>query len=61
METSKSLDLIWGVDAIAKVIGRDHRQTSYMLSSGLLPGKKVGDRWVVERSKLIAFFTGEVA
>lgn len=55
------LDLIWGVNEIAKAIGREPRQTSYMLSMGVLPAKKVGERWVIERKKLVAFFTGEAA
>jgi hypothetical protein len=50
------LDLIWEVEEIAKLIGRTRRQTFHMLSKGELPAKKVGNRWVAERSKLIAFF-----
>lgn len=51
-----SLDLIWEVAEIAKIIGRTDRQTFHMLNKGELPAKKVGGRWVAERSKLIAFF-----
>ncbi|MGO4437957.1 DNA-binding protein [Rhizobium sp. RAF56] len=51
-----SLDLIWEVSEIAKTIGRTERQTFHLLSSGQLPAKKVGGRWVAERGKLIAFF-----
>ncbi|MGO7279400.1 DNA-binding protein [Rhizobium ruizarguesonis] len=60
-ETSAALDLVWEVDEIAKLIGRNHRQTNHMLAKGQLPAKKVGGRWVAERSKLIAFFMGEAA
>jgi len=60
MEADK-IDLVWGVAAIAKIIGRSQRQTFYLVSSGALPAKQVGSRWVIERSKLIAFFTGEAA
>lgn len=56
MENDK-LDLIWGAEAIAKVIGRTTRVTFHLLTSGDIPAKKVGDRWVAERSKLVAFFT----
>ncbi|NDV88773.1 DNA-binding protein [Aurantimonas aggregata] len=51
-----SLDLVWGIAAIAKMIGRNERQTYDMLASGHLPAKQVGSRWVAERGKLIAFF-----
>ncbi|WP_312620461.1 MULTISPECIES: helix-turn-helix domain-containing protein [Bacteria] len=55
-EMETGLDLLWEVEEIAKVIGRTPRQTFHMLKKGELPAKKVGGRWVVERSKLIAFF-----
>ncbi len=50
------LDLVWGASAIAKLIGRSDRQAFHMLEKGELPGRKVGGRWVIERSKLVAFF-----
>lgn len=55
------MDLIWEVAEIARMIGRSQRQTNHMLSTGQLPAKKVGGRWVVERSKLIAFFMEEAS
>ena len=61
MPSENSLDLIWEVSAIAKAIGRTERQTFRLLESGQLPGRKVGGRWVVERSKLVEAFTGEAA
>lgn len=57
----RPLDLIWEVAEIAKLIGRSERQTFHLLSSGQLPAKKVGGRWVAERSKLIAFFMEDAA
>lgn len=53
---SEQMDLIWGGEEIAKVIGRTPRITFSLLEKGELPAKKVGGRWVAERSKLIAFF-----
>jgi hypothetical protein len=53
---ANELDLIWGAEEIAKLIGRSTRATFHMLDNGELPAKKVGGRWVAERSKLIAFF-----
>lgn len=55
------LDLIWGISAIARVIGRTERQTIYMCQTGELPVKKVGSRYVVERSKLVEKFVGDAA
>jgi hypothetical protein len=61
-EKNDGLDLIWGVEAIAKLIGRTHRQTSHMIRCGNLPMvKQVGERYVASRSKLIAFFMEEAA
>ena len=60
-ETESPLDLIWEVSAIARAIGRTERQTFGMLEKGLLPAKKVGGRWVAERSKLVAFFMEDAA
>jgi hypothetical protein len=57
----KQLELVWGAEAIAKLIGRSARATFHMLDNGELPAKKVGGRWVAERSKLIAFFMDSAA
>jgi hypothetical protein len=52
-----SADLIWGVRAIGREIGRDERQAYHILATGRLPGaRKVGRRWVVARSRLQAYF-----
>lgn len=55
-EGSATLDLVWGAEAIGKAIGRTTRATFDMLDKGELPAKKVNGRWVIARSKLIAFF-----
>ncbi len=55
-DLESKLDLVWGADEIAKIIGRSARVTFHLLTTGAIPAKKVGGRWVVERSKLIAFF-----
>jgi hypothetical protein len=55
-QPDNNMDLIWGGEEIAKVIGRTARVTFTLLEKGELPAKKVGNRWVAERSKLIAFF-----
>lgn len=55
------LDLIWGATQIARVIQRSRRQAFMMLENGELPARKVGGRWVIERSRLVAVFTGEAS
>lgn len=56
-ERNENMDLIWGVDAIGKLIGRTARQTYHMINSGHLPMvKQVGERYVASRAKLISFF-----
>ncbi|NMG39911.1 DNA-binding protein [Chelativorans sp. ZYF759] len=54
-------ELVWGANSIAKFIGRTDRQTFHMLNAGLLPAKKIGDRWVASKAKLIAALTEEDA
>jgi hypothetical protein len=60
-DNGRSLDLIWEVKAIAKLIGRTERQTFHLLDAGLLPAKKVGGRWVADRGKLLRFFMEDAA
>ncbi|MBD9592709.1 DNA-binding protein [Ensifer sp. ENS05] len=55
-EKSRGLDLVWGAEEIAKLIGRSTRATFHMLDAGELPAKKVGGRWVAERNQLLQFF-----
>jgi hypothetical protein len=55
-QNNPPLELIWGIEEIGKVIGRTQRQTYHMLVTGNLPAKQVGNRWVAERGKLMAFF-----
>lgn len=58
-ETQPALDLVWEVEAIAKLISRNERQTFHLLATGQLPAKKVGGRWVAERGQLIRFFMND--
>jgi hypothetical protein len=60
-DNGRSLNLIWEVKAIAKLIGRTERQTFHLLDAGLLPAKKVGGRWVADRGKLLRFFMEDAA
>ncbi len=56
MSEVSSIDLIWGGENIAKLIGRTKRITFHLLETGQLPARKVGGRWVAERNKLLNFF-----
>ncbi len=57
-----SLDLIWGVEDIGKLIGRNYQQTHHLIRTGKLPPvKQLGERYYVSRSKLIAFLLQEGA
>lgn len=60
-DSDKALNLVWEVEAIAKLIGRSERQTFHLLATGKLPAKKVGGRWVAERNKLMSFFLDPAA
>tara|TARA_R110002020_G_scaffold15142_3_gene53777 strand:+ start:614 stop:805 length:192 start_codon:yes stop_codon:yes gene_type:complete len=55
-EHKGSFDLVWGVGAIAKLIGRTHAATYHMCANGELPAKRVGRRWVAKREALERFF-----
>ncbi|MCI5073961.1 DNA-binding protein [Oricola sp.] len=61
MTETNADDIVWGASEIAKVIGRTDRQTFHLLTSGQLPAKKVGDRWVASRKKLLEALIGEAA
>lgn len=54
-------DIVWGLEAIAKDIDRTVRQTHYMLSTGKLPARQIGNRWVASRRKLRNALIGEDA
>ncbi|TKT69102.1 helix-turn-helix domain-containing protein [Aquamicrobium sp. LC103] len=55
-EDDTTLNLIWGAERIAAFINRSPQQTYHMLSKGLIPGRRIGERWVVDRRDLVAFF-----
>ncbi|MAY61560.1 MAG: hypothetical protein CML29_05055 [Rhizobiales bacterium] len=60
MSENKELDLVWGVQGIADIIGRSYQQTHHMIRTGKLPVvKQIGERYVVSRQKLVAFFMEE--
>ncbi|RWA62119.1 DNA-binding protein [Mesorhizobium sp.] len=52
---------VWGAKAIGKEIGLTERQAYHMLEKGLLPAKKLGDKWVADARQLHAVISGEAA
>ena len=52
MSETANDDLLWGVDAIADYIGRNVRQTYYLVSTKKIPAQKVGALWVGRRSTI---------
>lgn len=55
------MGLIWEVENISKFIGLNERQTFHILSSGQIPAKKIGGKWVVQLDELKRFFSGKAA
>jgi hypothetical protein len=50
-------DLLWGAEAIARVLNCDTPKVQYMLRKGQLKSaKKVGGKWVCSRSALLREF-----
>lgn len=58
---NSSDDIVWEVKNIARVIGRNDRQTFHLLATGQLPAKQIGGRWVASRRKLLAAVLGDAA
>jgi hypothetical protein len=52
-------DLLWGAQAIADYIGKNYRQTVYLLSTKRLPAKKIGAMWIAQRSTIRTCLLGE--
>jgi hypothetical protein len=49
-------DIVWGAEAIAKIIKREPRATYYLLERGHIPtAKKVGGNWVASRRAILKF------
>ena len=46
-------DLLWGIAAIARYIGRSQRQTYYLVARGAVPAKKLGARTIAARKSEI--------
>jgi hypothetical protein len=51
--------IVWGAEAIGRVIGRNPRQAFYLLEKGALPARKVRGIWCANVEKLIAHCSGD--
>ena len=61
-QPDSSHSLAWGVDEIAKVIGRSARQTHHILTCGQIKSaRKVGGKWVANREALLRELSGDAA
>ena len=53
---------VWGIVAIAKIIGRNPRQAHYPLTRSLIDADQIGGRmWVSTRRRLLGQFKGKAA
>jgi hypothetical protein len=51
------LGIVWGVEAIGKIINRTPRQTHYLLSKGTIPAaRRCGGLWCADKAGLRAQF-----
>jgi hypothetical protein len=50
------IDVIWGVEAIARTIGRTQHQTYWQLEQGHLPARKIGRIWAASKRALRSHF-----
>jgi hypothetical protein len=61
-EMTPADDVLNGVKAIAAFTGETERRAFYLLERGMLPGKKIGSRWISSRAALRkAYSVGEAA
>lgn len=51
---------IWGAANMAPIIGRSVTQTNYLLRTGKLPAKQIGERWVSTRRRLLEAVLGDL-
>jgi hypothetical protein len=57
---TEDCDILWGVEAIAAHIGRNVRQTYYLVQSQKIPAQKVGALWVGRKSTIDRALSGEI-
>ena len=61
-EHDDDLGIVWGAEAIGRVINQTPRQTHYMLSRGLIKAaRQCGGRWYADKAGLRAQFCIKVS
>jgi hypothetical protein len=58
-DNSDFADLLWGAHSIADYIRKNYRQTTYLLSTGKLPARKIGQIWLANKSELRRCLLGD--
>ena len=68
LNRTPEIDLIWGVDEIARACGlinKDgsikRRKAYWLLENNLIPAKRIGRRYCASRTRLRAHLTSEIA
>jgi hypothetical protein len=59
-DTSLAEDLLPGAEKIAAFVGIDIRTCFYYLTTGLLPAKKLGRKWLGSKSRLRKHLTEDL-
>lgn len=59
-ESDLASDVLRGAQAIADYVGLDIRRCFYKLEKGFLPAVREGGTWVSTRSRLRAFYDGDL-
>ena len=58
---ARNPDLVWGIQAIAAVLGVSRRMADYQLREGMHPAaKQIGRNWVASRRELLRPFVTDV-
>jgi hypothetical protein len=50
--TNRDDDIVWGARAIGEVANVSEKKSFYLLETGKIPAKKIGDQWVGSRKKI---------
>jgi hypothetical protein len=56
--TQQRLKPVWGAEKIGEILDTSPRQTFYLLEKGLVPARKIGNRWQSTEKELEDFLRG---
>jgi hypothetical protein len=60
MTTEPKIEILWGVKAISRAIGKPPRGVYHLLENGRIPAKKIGRQWTSTREALDKFFADQL-